>query len=219
MSDEAKQHLESSRTKLRDLSLLPLDRFIAFSDGVFAIAITLLVLELPVPPPSVRIIPALLEEWPEFLGYLISFAFIGGIWIAHSGMTKYMKGGDTVAYASNLLLLLFVGLLPFTTNLLVTHLTGSEVGVAVLIYGLSVLFASLSLSFLMFYIARQPTLLEDAVDEGIVRRMYRERWIAIGVNVFGVALALVVPLVAVGLYLFVTAILLMFPLVGVFKRR
>ena len=64
-----------------------LDRFSAFSDGVFAIAITLLVLELPVPPVDVPLVPALLEAWPDFLGYIMSFAFIGGIWLTHSGLT------------------------------------------------------------------------------------------------------------------------------------
>ena len=72
-------------------ALLPLDRFNAFSDGVFAIAITLLVLEIAIPHAGVRVLPALREQWPEFLGYYISFAFIGGIWIAHSGVTKFMK--------------------------------------------------------------------------------------------------------------------------------
>ena len=46
-------------------------------------------------------------------GYYISFAFIGGIWIAHSGVTKFMKSGDPASFSLNLLLLLFVGLLPF----------------------------------------------------------------------------------------------------------
>jgi uncharacterized membrane protein len=57
-----------------------LDRFNAFSDGVFAIAITLLVLELPVPPANAPIVPALIDTWHDFLGYLISVAFIGSIW-------------------------------------------------------------------------------------------------------------------------------------------
>ena len=76
---------------------LPLDRFNAFSDGVFAIAITLLVLEITVPKQGVRLLPALREEWPEFLGYYTSFAFIGGLWVVHSAATKLMKRADAVA--------------------------------------------------------------------------------------------------------------------------
>ena len=105
-------------TSERERRSLPLDRFNAFSDGVFAIAITLLVLEIAIPRAGVPVLPALREQWPEFLGYYISFAFIGGIWIAHAGVTKFMKSGDPASFSLNLLLLLFVGLLPFSTALM-----------------------------------------------------------------------------------------------------
>ena len=128
---------------VRAADVLPLDRFNAFTDGVFAIAITLLVLELSVPAVGGRLLPALGEQWQEFLGYLISFVFIGGIWVSHAGMTKLMRHADTLAYGIDLLMLLFVGVLPFSTNLLVTHLSGPDVEAAVVIYGVNVLLASL----------------------------------------------------------------------------
>ena len=102
---------------------LPLDRFNAFSDGVFAIAITLLVLELPVPT-GPDLLASLIEEWPEFLGYLMSFTFIGMSWLTHARVTGYMKAGDTAAAGLNLLNLLFIALLPFSTNLMVSNLGG-----------------------------------------------------------------------------------------------
>ena len=111
----------------------PLDRFNAFSDGVFAIVITLLVLELPVPPSTEPILPALAESWPDFLGYLISFAFIGGIWISHAGLTRYLRRGDVVSFRLNLVLLLFVSLLPFSTHLMVAHMHGADASMAVAI--------------------------------------------------------------------------------------
>jgi uncharacterized membrane protein len=195
-----------------------LDRFNAFSDGVLAIAITLLVLELPVPPVNVAVLPALLESWPEFLGYLISFAFIGGIWLTHATLTKAMKRGDSVAYGMNLVLLLFVAVLPFSTSLMVTHLTRPDVGVAVIFYGVNVLLASLTLSLLMVYVAREPTLMIDEIAEDRLRRAYRERWAVIGVNAFALATAFVAPLVAVGLYLVSTLLLLALPLLGLGRR-
>ena len=148
----------TGRRASRTADILPLDRFNAFSDGVFAIAITLLVLELSVPAVDVRLLPALADQWREFLGYLISFVFIGGIWVSHAGMTKLMRHADTLAYGIDLLMLLFVGVLPFSTNLLVTHLSGPDVEVAVVIYGVNVLLASLALSLLMFYIANERSL-------------------------------------------------------------
>jgi uncharacterized membrane protein len=203
----------------REAAFLPLDRFIAFSDGVFAIAITLLVLELPVPPNSVPLLAALLEQWPEFLGYFISFAFIGGIWISHAGLTKLMKRGDAVAYGINLLVLLFVALLPFTTRLMITHLSGPDVGIAVLLYGINVILDSLTLSFLMFYVAREPSLRADDFADTTLKQICRQRWIAIGLNIIAIAMALVVPLVAVGLYLVVTALFLVVPLVSLRRHR
>jgi uncharacterized membrane protein len=208
-----------SSTAERERHSLPLDRFNAFSDGVFAIAITLLVLEISVPQGAVRVLPALREQWPDFLGYYISFAFIGGIWITHSGVTKYMKRGDAAAYGLNLLLLLFVGLLPFTTDLMVTHLTGPDVEISVLVYGVNVLLGSLMLSLLILYLAREPALLVDNIAEGTLRRVSRQRWTAIGLNVVAIALALVAPLVAVGLYLVVTTVLLIIPLLGLRRQR
>jgi len=195
-----------------------LDRFSAFSDGVFAIAITLLVLELPVPPENVPLLPALRESWPDFLGYIMSFAFIGGIWLTHSGLTKLMKRGDTVANGTNLLLLLLVALLPFTTSVMVTHLSSPDVGTAVFVYGINLFFASLTLTLLIRYIAREPSLVADDIADETLQRIARQRWISIGVNSIAVVMALIVPFVAVGLYLIQTVLLLAYPLVGMRRR-
>ena len=157
MNDHLEDKPEDTGAEQSEAGFYPtLDRFSAFSDGVFAIAITLLVLELPVPPENVPLVPALLEAWPDFLGYIMSFAFIGGIWLTHSGLTRLMKRGDTVANGMNLLLLLLVALLPFTTSVMVTHLSTADVGVAVFLYGINVLLASLTLSLLIRYIAHEP---------------------------------------------------------------
>ncbi|MGF1470330.1 MAG: TMEM175 family protein [Rubrobacteraceae bacterium] len=195
-----------------------LDRFSAFSDGVFAIAITLLVLDLPVPPENVPTLVGLLESWPEFIGYLISFAFIGSIWLTHSALSSTMKRGDSVALGLNLLALLFVTGLPFSTQVMVADLDRPDLRVAVLVYGLNFLFASLTLSFLMSYVARNRALLVDDIADETVRRLYRRRWIAIGLNVFALATAIVAPRVAVGLYVVTTALLLGLPLVALRRR-
>ena len=203
----------------REAHFLPLDRFNAFSDGVFAIAITLLVLEIAIPHAGESVLPALREQWPEFLGYVISFAFIGGIWIAHSGVTKFMKHGDAESFSLNLLLLLFVGLLPFSTALMVTHLDGADAKPAVLIYGVNLLLASVVLSLLIRYLAREPSLLVDVVAEGSLRRVTRQRWTSLGLSVLAIAVALVAPKVAVGLYLVETTLLLIIPFLGLRRHR
>ena len=219
MSDEPGPRPADDSASKREWRSLPLDRFNAFSDGVFAIAITLLVLEIAIPNEGVRVLPALREQWPDFVGYYISFAFIGGLWIAHSGVTKYMKRGDTTSYALNLVLLLFVGLLPFATSLMVTHLGGADAEIAVLLYGVDLLLASLALSVLILYLSREPTLLVDEIAEGALRRITRRRWTAIGLNVLAIAVALVSPRIAAGLYLLETTLLLILPMLGLHRNR
>ena len=102
--------------------LLPTSRLEAFSDGVFAIAITLLVLELHVPTGQEALLKGLEHEWPRYLGYFVSFTFIGGVWIAHSNLTRFIKAADPDLMRLNLMLLLFVSFLPFTTAIAATHL-------------------------------------------------------------------------------------------------
>jgi uncharacterized membrane protein len=206
-------------TRPQSADVLPLDRLNAFSDGVFAIAITLLVLELSVPVGSGRLLSDLVEQWPEFLGYLISFAFIGGIWMSHARMTSLMKSGDTLVFALNILILLFVAVLPFTTNLMVSNLGGPDVAAAVLVYGANVLAASVLLSLLMLYLVRERTMLLDDVADQTLAVIVRQRWIAIAINVLALACAFVAPGLAVGLYVVVTVLLLIAPLVLLRRAR
>jgi len=198
------------------LDYQPLDRFNAFSDGVFAIVITLLVLDLPVPPATVQVLPALVESWPEFLGYAISFAFVGGIWLSHAGLTKLMKGGDTVSFRLNLVMLLFVSLLPFSTKLMVTHMEGAEARAAVAVYGLNLLVASSLLTGLMVYVARDRLLVVDDVADDRIRRAYRQRQVYLILIALTIIVGLLAPVVAVGAYIVLTVAFIIQPLI---RRR
>lgn len=119
-------------------------RLEAFSDGVFAIAVTLLVLDLKVPESPERLLEQLFAEWPSFLGYLVSFAFISASWIAHAGLTHLLQTADGVFLGLNLLLLLFVSFLPFTTSLFTKHMTDSGELVSVVAFGLNLTLAALA---------------------------------------------------------------------------
>ena len=98
------------------------------------------------------------------------------------------------------------------------RVTAPDVRVAVILYGLNVLLASLTLSLLMFYVAREPALVVDQMADETLRMLYRERWVVIAVSVFALAMAFVAPFVAVGLYLVSTVLLLALPLVGLGRR-
>jgi uncharacterized membrane protein len=167
-------------------------------------------------PLSIPLPEALKELWPDFLGYFISFFYIGGIWISHANL---MERGDSISHGLNLLVPLFVTLLPFTTRLMMTGISTPKISIAAFIYGLNVYIVSLSLSLLMFYVARQPMLIIDDIADDTLRRLYHQRWIAIGVGTLAVILALVVPFVAVTHYLTAAILFLVLPLFGMHRAR
>jgi len=203
--------LRSHRTRL--IGILPADRLTAFADGVFAIAITLLVLELPVPQVTEDLLSALLKEWPSILAYIISFAFIGGFWIAHTAITRLTEREDGVTFRLTLVMLFFVSLMPFSTKLMATHLNGPSANISVLVYGLDLLITSFMLERIMHYLTRRPDLLVDSQAEEELRVMTQQRRrFGIVMGLIGVLLALVLPAVAVAIYTFVAVYFILRPL-------
>jgi uncharacterized membrane protein len=94
----------------------------AFSDGVFAIAITLLVLNLKVPSGSAgHLGEALAAQWPTYAAFLLSFAFIGILWVIHHRLFNHIRRSDNGLLFLNLLLLLGITVVPFPTALLAAH--------------------------------------------------------------------------------------------------
>lgn len=116
----------------------------AFSDGVIAVAITLLVLDLRVPQPTAAdtLGRRLAELWPNYAAYVISFVAIGIMWINHHTMLRRLVGVDHSVLVVNLLLLLCIVALPFTTSLLATYLDAPGGHLAAVVYGGSFLVAS-----------------------------------------------------------------------------
>ena len=91
----------------------------AFSDGVFAIAITLLVLEIGVDPADFdHLWQALADEWPSYLAYVTSFLTVGGVWLAHHRLFSHLRYVDPMLMRLNILLLMVASFLPFPTGLL-----------------------------------------------------------------------------------------------------
>lgn len=102
-------------------------RIEAFSDGVYAIAITLLILDLKVPmAPEGHLCGALLRQWPAYFAFLVSFAFTGIMWVNHHRLFTHIRRSDNRLLFLNLLLLLGVTVVPFPTALLPAHLRGAD---------------------------------------------------------------------------------------------
>jgi len=197
----------------------PLDRLNAFSDGVFAIVITLLVLELPVPPATIPVLPALAESWPDFLGYAISFAFVGGLWLSHAALTKYLKQGDAVFFRLNLVLLFCVSLLPFATHLMVVHIEGEGAREAVALYGVNLFLASGMITALLYYGARDRYLVVDNVADDQLRQAYRHRRGYLVFSALIIIVGLVAPEIALGFYIALTFGFIIQPLIKVRHRH
>jgi uncharacterized membrane protein len=193
-------------------------RFEAFSDGVFAIAITLLVLDIAVPTGAAdHLLSSVANQWPVYLAYFISFSTIGAIWLAHSAITDYLDHTNPLLSRLNLLLLLFVSFLPYPTRLLAEY-TGEESGerVAVTLYGVNLLLAAVLVSVLWRYSVREGLVRPDAEDEE-VQTLTSRLTPSLGGYVVLIALGLFFPIVAIVGYL-VIAIYLILPF-GLIRGR
>jgi len=148
----------------------------AFSDGVFAIAITLLILEIKVPPAGSGALPRdLLRQWPSYFSFLISFAFIGIMWINHHRLFTQIARCDDALLILNLLLLLGVVVVPFPTAVLATHLGQSDQLTALILYNSTYLFIAVFLNLLWRYASSDKRrLLAKDVNSPSVQRISRQ---------------------------------------------
>ena len=146
------------------------DRLEAFSDGVFAVAITLLVLEINVPTGD-HLWHELKEEWPSFASFFVSFWVIGIIWVNHHGVFDHVRRADRGLLYLNLLVLLTVVFIPFSTALIAEHLkSGADEEVAALVYSGAFLALAIAFGLLWTYITRHRTSLGVELTDAQVRR-------------------------------------------------
>ncbi len=173
-------------------------RLEAFSDGVFAIAITLLVLELSVPADEFDdLLAGILDQWPSYLAYLTSFLTIGGVWLVHHGILRRMRYADLWVIRMNLVLLLAVSFLPFPTKLVAEAISSTSAErVAVLFYGATLLAISAIVSALGRYVAAREGLRVDGVTSSDVRTVVALAEPSLGFYVFLLVFAVFAPQLA-----------------------
>ncbi len=165
-----------------------------FSDAVFAIAITLLVLEIKPPEfsegaTSAQWARALVGLIPHFADFVLSFLVIGAFWTAHHYILSLVRSFDPALLWPNLILLLFIAFLPFSTALISeTH----DQPIPFVFYGANLFFASLARAWLTA-IALQPGHLAPGVPESHARSERRIMWIMPVLCVLAIALAFVRP--------------------------
>ena len=191
----------------------------AFSDGVFAIAITLLVLEIAVPAGSERDLwSAVLDEWPSYLAYLVSFSTVGAVWVGHTVITEFLVRATSVLIRLNLLLLMVVSFLPFPTKLLAEYVGEDRPErVAATIYGLNLLLTAVLLSVIWRYAVSEGLIRSDIADEN-VKVITRRLTPGLVGYVVMIMLGLFLPVVAVVGY-FIIAVYNLIPIRDLRRRK
>ncbi len=184
-------------------------RLEAFSDGVFAIASTLLILEVAVVPGGSPL-EELFSAWPSYVGYVVSFLTIGIAWIGHSAMTDELDRVDPVYLRLNLLLLLVVVFLPFPTTLITEAFGDREAErVAATVFGMTLLAIRL-LGMALDGYAKREGLYVAHPDDDELDRSRRKDVAGIVLYLAGIAVGLVFPGIAVAVY-FAIALYLVIP--------
>ncbi len=183
----------------------------AFSDGIFAIAATLLVLELKVPQVEPGgLADALLESWPSYAIYVVSFLTIGIIWVNHHAVLDRIREVNRPLLFMNLMFLMAVAGIPFPTALLGDYLqAGLDERLAVAVYGGTMSLMGVTFGAIWAYAVLSDDLLHARVDR---TRARRSLWIfaagtplyvlAIGASLLSATLALVIYALLALFYLF-----------------
>ena len=170
-------------------------RFETFSDGVFAIAATLLVLELSVSGDDLG--HALLHIWPQYLAYVTSFLTIGIIWMNHHHTVSLIARTDRTMLFINNLLLLTVAFLPFPTKLVGDNLRGGDEQAAALAYAATLVAMAILHQVWWQYARRNRRLIADETPDSALRAVDRAYWPGVPMYAAVFVVAFFSPLAAV----------------------
>ena len=169
-------------------------RLEAFSDGVIAIAITLLVLNLQVPDvKDGGLFDALVDDWTSYAAFVLSFAVIGIMWVSHHSMFERIVTVDRPLMFLNLILLMGIAFLPFPTSLLATYVReeGSNAHVAAAMYSTAMLAIGLAFLGMWVRLGRRPELLIEGIAPERVQAAIRKSLVGPAVYAVTIGLAFV----------------------------
>ena len=184
---------------------LPTRRLEALIDGVFAIAITLLVIEIEVPDVESRhssdLADALLELWPSYLAYAVTFFLVGAYWVNHHRMFFLLRGIDHTFLILNILCLMAIAIIPFPNAVVAGYLTHPDLrGVAAGVYGIAMLILA-TLYTVTWWYAYHRGLFKPEVDKAKVKRVLHTYSASIVIFSGGIILSRWSPLAALILFM------------------
>ncbi|MFH1552195.1 MAG: TMEM175 family protein [Candidatus Omnitrophota bacterium] len=179
------------------------NRIEALSDGIFAIAMTILVLSFetifrqPMEMDEKYIISTLVSLWPDFIHYVQSFVILGAFWYQHHRQFHYIKKVDAVLIFMNILGLMFIALIPFSTVLVSDY---GNTRPAALLFELNLLIAGLVFFIHWIYASDKHRLLDPGLDVGIIRFYEKRNLIIPAVSLCGIVVSLFNPRIGTLLY-------------------
>ena len=189
------------------------DRIKALSDGVFAIVMTLLVIELAVPEvpkllAAEQLHQKLLEMWPKFAAYALSFIMLGTLWSFHRIMIQHIRRVDERAVWVNILYLMFIALIPFSTAMLGEY-TGFPT-TAVVFYGANLFFIALVFNILWWYVTRNKYLLNKDVSLVVIMQIKINIGAITILYLVAIGLSFISPYIGIAIYI----LIILFGIVG-----
>ena len=183
-------HSAAKKGRASDQDHLGLERLIFFSDAVFAIAITLVVLDIRLPasgesPSNAQLLNRLLGLWPKYLAYAVSFLAIGTFWLGHNRRFRFIRRYDRGLSMLNLLFLMVIAFIPFPTSVI------SESGnrTATIFYALTMILGGLVLAALWWYASWHNRLTDPGLDAQQVRRQFAPMLLTVALFVLSIGIA------------------------------
>jgi len=172
-------------------------RVVFFSDAVFAITVTLLVLNIRLPADDTNLLHGLVALWPSYLAYALTFLFIGQVWANHHVMFDHIRAADRAVLLLNTLLLMIVAFLPFTTSVLAGALrSGHSLRTAAVFYGIAFDATALTFNTVWRY-ARRHRLLSETLDPADATAIGRRFQLALAWLTAGTLLGLLIPVLGI----------------------
>jgi uncharacterized membrane protein len=179
-------------------------RLEAFSDGVFAVAITLLVLQFAVPDvQSGKLFTTLLGQWPQLVTYVASFLTVGVVWVNHHTIFRNLRAVDRTIQFINLVLLLTVVLVPYPTALLGRYLnSGFDGSVAAAFYAAVMTVMAIAFESLVAWALTHPNLLRPEIQGARLGAVLPRFALGLVIYAVSIGLAFVNTWLVVALYAF-----------------
>ncbi|UCH14549.1 MAG: DUF1211 domain-containing protein [Bacteroidales bacterium] len=191
------------------------DRHKTLADGVFTVAMTLLVLELSIPvireATNQDLTATLLSMWPKFLSYALSFLILGVFWIIHHFIFDSVRYYDTTLAWLNIMFLLFVALVPFTTSLLGEYFLEIT---PTIIYGVQLLLMFIMGFSLYSYISSKKSLVDSEISPKIVKGAKKMGYLYFTILLAAIIIALFNTLISTCIYGLIVILFIIFTALG-----